>query len=149
MRLLRKIADIFNAAAKLEHSREEVALLQERCANTEKLLQESDGRAKERSELLYDLQRVSSSEHFRLHEAMRNLNIERMRNAGAFADRDVILDRAHQLQKRIGDLKKRLSKYESVEGMLFDEGPVIVSDTHPDSIASEGATRVEPLRKES
>ncbi len=149
MRLPRKIADILNASAELAHSREEVASLQERCVDLEKLLQESDARAKERSELLYDLQRVSSSEHFRLHESTRNLNIERMRNAGAFADRDVILDRAHQLQQRIGDLKKRLSKYESVEGMLFDEGPVIVSDTHPESIASEGATRVAPLRKES
>lgn len=75
--------------------------------------------------MLYELQQHYSTEHFGLQESMRNLKIERMRNAGVFADRDILIARAKKLQQRIEDLKGRLRKYESVEDQAFDQEPII------------------------
>lgn len=77
--------------------------------------------ARERSELLYELQRHYSAEHFDLQESMRNLKIERMRNAGIFADREIMLARARILRDRIDELKARLRKYEVVEECDCDQ----------------------------
>ncbi len=102
-----------------------IAELQTRCRDLEERLRRSDEQLKERSGLLYELQRHYSSEHFELQESMRNLNIERLRNAGAFADRDIILRRAKELQARIRELKMRLRNYEDVADLLFDEAPIV------------------------
>jgi hypothetical protein len=98
------------------------------CRDLEERLRWCDERLKERSGRLYEIERHYASEHFALQESMRNLNIERMRNAGAFADRDVILGRAKGLQSRIRELKTRLRKHEDVEDLLFDEAPIVVDD---------------------
>ena len=58
---------------------------------------------------------------------MRNLKIERLRNAGAFADRDIIFQRAKELQARIERLKGRLRKYENIEDLLFDSAPIVTT----------------------
>ncbi len=102
-----------------------IAKLQDRCRDLEERLRWSDDKLKERSGLLYELQRHYASEHFELHESMRNLNIERLRNAGAFADREIILRRAEELQARIRELKARLRNYEDVADLLFDEAPIV------------------------
>jgi hypothetical protein len=102
--------------------------LQRHCTDLEERLQALDEHAKETGGLLYELQRVYASEHFGLQESMRNLNIERMRNAGAFADREIVLERARLLQKRIAHMKSRLSRYEAVEAELFDEEPIVVEE---------------------
>jgi hypothetical protein len=100
--------------------------LEARCYDLKERLRCSEERLRERSEMLYELQQHYSSEHFSLHESMRNLNIERMRNAGMFADRDIILSRARLLQSRIMELKERLRKYESVEDQTFDQQPIVI-----------------------
>ncbi len=46
---------------------------------------------------------------------MRNLKIERMRNAGALADRDLLLSRVTVLQERVQELKRRLRGHEPVD----------------------------------
>jgi hypothetical protein len=99
-----------------------------RCHDLEERLRLSEARLRERSEMLYELQQHYSVEHFSLHESMRNLSIERMRNAGMFADRDIILSRARLLQSRIMELKERLRKYESVEDQIFDQQPIVIED---------------------
>lgn len=103
--------------------------LEARCRDLEERLRWSDEKLKERSGRLYDLERHYAVEHFQLQESMRNLNIERLRNAGAFADRDIILRRAKELQARIGELKARLRKHEHVEDLLFDEAPIVADST--------------------
>lgn len=97
-----------------------------RCQDLEERLRRSEERLRERSEMLYELQQHYSVEHFSLHESMRNLSIERMRNAGMFADRDIVLSRARLLQSRIVELKERLRKYESVEDQIFDQQPIVI-----------------------
>lgn len=99
--------------------------LESRCSRLQERLDASDASLKQRSELLYSLQQQYATEHFNLQESMRNLKIERMRNAGLFADRDIILQRAKGLQERILDLKRRLRQYEDVEDVLFDESPIV------------------------
>jgi transcription elongation GreA/GreB family factor len=59
---------------------------------------------------------------------MRNLKIERMRNAGANAARDVVLERYRQLQARIQELKRRLRQYEMVEDLREDTAPIVLDD---------------------
>jgi len=103
-----------------------IAELESRCKDLEERLRWCNERLKERSGRLYEIERHYASEHFALQESMRNLNIERMRNAGAFADRDVILGRAKALQSRIRELKARLCKYEAVEDLFFDEASIVV-----------------------
>lgn len=88
----------------------------------------STEKLQERSGRLYELERHYAAEHFELVESMRNLKIERLRNAGAFADRDIILRRAKDLQARIAELKERLGKYEQVEDRLFDRAPIVKDD---------------------
>ena len=87
-------------------------------------LAESEHRLRERSELLYDLQQHYSSEHFELQKCMRDLKIERMRNAGAYASLETTMERARALQSRIAVLKERLRRYESVEDEYFDREPI-------------------------
>ncbi|MFY9739888.1 MAG: hypothetical protein WAK11_12695 [Candidatus Cybelea sp.] len=99
-----------------------------RCHDLEERLRSSEERLRQRSEMLYELQKHYSVEHFSLHESMRNLGIERMRNAGMFADRDIVLSRAQLLQRRILELKERLRKYESVEDQIFDQQPIVIED---------------------
>jgi len=65
---------------------------------------------------------------------MRNLNIERMRNAGMFADRDIVLSRAKLLQRRIAELKERLGKYEPVDEQAFDRDPIVRENESQDGI---------------
>jgi chromosome segregation ATPase len=106
----------------------QIAELENRCRDLEERLRRSDDQLKKRSGRLYEIERHYASEHFQLQESMRNLNVERMRNAGAFADRDVILGRAKELQSRIRELKARLRKHEHVEDLLFDEAPIVADD---------------------
>lgn len=104
----------------------ELEALRERCADLESRLRQSEAQLRERTERLYALQQQYSSEHFSLHESARNLKIERMRNAGAYAATDVVLGRARALQHRIACLKERLRRYESVEDEEFDSGPLVI-----------------------
>lgn len=107
----------------------QISELESRCRDLEERLRLSDNRLKERSGRMYELERHYASEHFQFQESMRNLNIERLRNAGAFADREIILRRAKELQARIGELKARLRKHEHVEDLLFDEAPIVADNT--------------------
>jgi len=107
-------------------SLEYVTELEVRCHDLEERLRVSEKQLKERGELLYELQRQYASEHFDLQESMRNLKIERLRNAGLFGDRDIITHRAKDLQARIAALKERLRKYEVVEDAHFDEAPIVI-----------------------
>ncbi|HTU69973.1 MAG TPA: hypothetical protein VMF11_06595 [Candidatus Baltobacteraceae bacterium] len=91
-------------------------------------LHAAEQRLSERSERLYELQQHYSSEHFALQESMRNLKIERMRNAGAYAQLEWTMKRARALQSRIGDLKNRLRRYETVEDEEFDTAPILIED---------------------
>lgn len=116
------------AARTSGNANDEAALitkLQDRCRDLEERLHRSDEQLKKRSGRLYELERQYAVEHFELRESMRNLKIERLRNAGAFADRDIILRRAKELQTRIVELKKRLRSYEDVEDVHFDEAPIV------------------------
>jgi hypothetical protein len=104
--------------------------LRERCADLEERLRNSEASLRERSHAFYDLQQQYSKEHFELFESMRNLKIERMRNAGAYAGLDVVLGRAKGLQERIADLKARLRRYERVDDRHEDTA-VLVGDEPP------------------
>jgi len=101
--------------------------LARRCNELEERVRSLNETLKARSGRMYDLERQYASEHFELQESMRNLKIERMRNAGAFADREIILDRARLLQARIAELKVRLQKHEQVEDLLFDTEPIVTT----------------------
>lgn len=87
-------------------------------------LAESEARLRERSELLYEIQRQYSSEHFQLQQCMRDLRTEQLRNAGAYALLETTMSRARELQARIGWLKTRLRRHESVEDEYFDDAPI-------------------------
>jgi uncharacterized coiled-coil protein SlyX len=116
------------AATDLGPSADRIALVAElraRCEDLEKRLKWSDEKLRERNDVLYELQQQYSVEHFGLQDSMRNLKIERMRNAGMFADRDIVIARAKALQARIRELKERLAKYESVEDRPFDREPIV------------------------
>jgi chromosome segregation ATPase len=102
--------------------------LQRQCANLEERLHWCDQQLRQRTELLYELQRQYSTEHFNLYESMRNLKTERLRNAGAYESLDNILTRAKQLQERIAHLKARLQQYESVDDIYFDTEPIFIED---------------------
>lgn len=104
---------------------QQIAELEHRCRDLEHRLRWSDEKLQERSGRLYEIERHYASEHFELQESMRNLKIERLRNAGAFADRDIILQRAKELQARIVQLKERLRRYENVEDAFFDSAPIV------------------------
>jgi chromosome segregation ATPase len=105
-----------------------IAELQNRCRDLEERLRWASEKLRERSERLYDLERQYATEHFELAESMRKLKIERLRNAGALADRDLILQRAKDLQLRIAQLKGRLRNYEEVDDLLFDRAPIVAED---------------------
>jgi chromosome segregation ATPase len=103
----------------------QLSQIQERCRDLEERLQCSDQKLKERSAMLYELQKHYATEHFGFQESARNLKVERLRNAGMFADRDIIVARAKHLQQRIGELKERLARYEPVEDRPFDSNPIV------------------------
>ena len=103
----------------------EIDSLREAVRSLEDRLRDSETRLRERTEALYEMQRQYSSEHFELVESMRNLKIERMRNAGAYAAQDVLLERYRRLQARIEELKRRLRQYETVEDLNDDRAPAI------------------------
>ena len=107
-------------------SRDRIIELEARCVDLEERLRGSDSTLRERTQLLYDLKRQYATEHFTLYESVRDLNIERLRNAGAYTSRDTILKRARDLQARIGDLKQRLRVHESVDDLYFDQAPVVI-----------------------
>ncbi len=107
---------------------DQVAELQERCRDLEARLQWANEKLQERSGRLYEIERHYASEHFELQESMRKLKTERMRNAGAFAGREVILGRAKELQARIAELKTRLRQHETVEDLFFDDAAIVLDD---------------------
>lgn len=115
-------------SAKTNSDAGQITELENRCRDLEERLRCSTEKLKERSGRLYELERHYASEHFELAESMRNLKIERLRNAGSFADRDIILKRAKDLQARIAELKDRLRKYEDVEDQFFDRAPIVKDD---------------------
>jgi hypothetical protein len=115
-------------SAKTNNDARQIAELENRCRDLEERLRWSSEKLKERSGRLYELERHYASEHFELQESMRNLKIERLRNAGALADRDIILQRAKELQVRIAELKARLRNYEEVEDLFFDRAPIVKND---------------------
>jgi chromosome segregation ATPase len=119
-----RIRRLFVASAAQDAKR--IAELEAECARLREHLHESDERGKARVEVFYELQRQYSTEHFELQESMRLLKTERMRNAGAYADREIVLRRAKDLQKRIRELKTRLTTYEAVDDMYFDGAPIVV-----------------------
>ena len=104
--------------------------LRTRLVELEERLRSSEATVRERSEALYDLQRQYSTEHFEYTESMRNLNIERMRNAGAYAAKDVMLSRYRSLQARIAELKRRLRAYERVDDLREDDAPILIEEPH-------------------
>jgi chromosome segregation ATPase len=107
---------------------DQITELQQHCRDLEERLRWANDKLRERGSRLYELERHYASEHFELQESMRKLKTERMRNAGAFADRDIILARAKELQARIAELKTRLRKYEAVDDLLFDETPIVADE---------------------
>lgn len=109
-----------------ESSKRQVVAPDEQSAEIVKRLHAAEQRLIERGELLYELQQHYSSEHFALQESMRNLRIERMRNAGAYAQLESTMVRARALQSRIADLKNRLSRYEAIEDEEFDAAPILI-----------------------
>ncbi|HEY1681056.1 MAG TPA: hypothetical protein VGF98_05425 [Candidatus Tumulicola sp.] len=110
---------------------ESIAALEVECAGLRERLSESERRGRDRSERLYELQRLYSAEHFEYQEASRNLNIERLRNAGMFGDRDILISRSKELQRRIRYLKERLRKYEEVVDIHEDEAPIVIESEAP------------------
>jgi hypothetical protein len=103
-------------------------VLRARIAELEEQLRSSQATVRERSEALYTLQRQYSSEHFEYAESMRNLNIERMRNAGAYAAQDIVLSRYQSLQARIAELKARLRAHEHVDDLYEDDAPIVLDE---------------------
>jgi hypothetical protein len=115
-------------SAKANSDAQRITELENRCRDLEERLRWSTEKLQERSGRLYELERHYASEHFELQESMRNLKLERLRNAGAFADREIILQRAKDLQARIAELKARLRTYEEVEDLFFDGAPIVAED---------------------
>jgi hypothetical protein len=115
-----------SSAAAPASPQEEPAQLRERCRELQERNRWLDEQLKARSERLYELERHYSSEHFKLAESMRNERTERMRSAGASADRDIVLGRYRALQERIAALKARLRAYEEVEDAHFDDAPIVI-----------------------
>jgi hypothetical protein len=63
---------------------------------------------------------------------MRDLKIERMRNAGAFGALSTTMERARVLQARIAKLKDRLRQHELVEDEHFDTEPIRIEQPRID-----------------
>ena len=116
-----------------------LAALEGECEELRHRVSEADERGRARSELFMSLQSQYSVEHFELQESMRNLKIERMRNAGMFADRDIVLRRAKALQARIRSLKERLRRHETVEDEHFDDAPIVIENKGTDQGAGPGS----------
>ena len=113
------------AANDAEALQRESAALAARLAESERLLHE-------RSAALYELQQHYASEHFELQRCMRDLKIERLRNAGAFGALTTTMERARALQARIAKLKDRLKQYEAVENEHFDTEPIQIEKPEAD-----------------
>ena len=97
------------------------AELEERLDDLKRRLGETDRHLRDAGDTLYRLQQRYSSEHFDFQETMRNLKIERMRNAGIRAARDVVLRRCGALAQRAAGLKARLRRYEDVSSEEIDD----------------------------
>ncbi|MHB8141148.1 MAG: hypothetical protein ACYDHD_07870 [Vulcanimicrobiaceae bacterium] len=98
-----------------------------RCPQLEAGITELEGRlaqetelSRKRGELLYDLQRQYSSEHFDLARFMRDLNTEHLRNAGMVAQSEAAATQRRLLIRRIHELKARLALHEPVEEVWYD-----------------------------
>ena|SRR5579863_5855501 len=107
---------------------EDPQALRARIAELEERLRSSEATVRERSETLYTLRRQYSTEHFGYAESVRNLNIERMRNAGAYAAQDIMLSRYQSLQARIAELKRRLRTHEHVDDLYEDDAPIVLDE---------------------
>jgi hypothetical protein len=107
--------------------------LQRECSDLATRLAEKEGLLRERGEALYALQQHYASEHFELQRCMRDLKIERMRNAGAFGALSTTMERARALQARIGKLKDRLRQFEPVEDEHFDTEPIRIQEPKADA----------------
>ena len=107
----------------------ELTASQAECADLKHHLEESEKRLRERTELLYDLQRQYASEHFSYQEMMRDIKTERMRLAGATADREIMTSRFEQVKSRIAFLLERIRHYEPCEDEWIGTSPVV--HTHP------------------
>lgn len=118
----------FRARERAVCADDDPSALHAQIADLDGRLRLSEAAVRERSESLYALQRQYASEHFEYAESMRNLNIERMRNAGAYAARDIMLSRYRSLQARIAELKRRLRTHELVEDMHEDDAPIVVEE---------------------
>lgn len=99
----------------------------------EQMLKEADHNLRETGDVFYSLQQRYSSEHFDLQEAMRNLKIERLRNAGIQAAQDIVLHRYGLLRERVSDLKVRLRNYEDVVDEEIDEATISADAIPPES----------------
>jgi hypothetical protein len=106
--------------------------LQRECADLATRLAEKEGLLRQRGEALYELQQHYASEHFELQRCMRDLKIERMRNAGAFGALSTTMERARVLQARIAKLKDRLRQHELVEDEHFDTEPIRIEQPRID-----------------
>ena len=106
-----------------------VAALEIECKQLREQLTQSELTLRERTERLYATQQEHSTEHYGLAESTRLLKIERLRNAGAYAQRDVILERARSIQERIRFLKDHLRLYEPVDDLYFDDAEIIHEDS--------------------
>lgn len=95
--------------------------LERRCLELEQALKAADHDLREKGDLLYGLQQRYSSEHFDLQETMRNLKIERLRNAGIRSAQDIVLQRYAMLRERVAHLKTRLRCYEQVTDEDIDD----------------------------
>lgn len=110
-------------------SASEAPPLHEEMRALEERLRACESQLRERTEALYAMQRQYSAEHFELAESMRNLKIERMRNAGAYAAQDVVLERYRRLQARTEELKRRLRQYETVHDLHEDSAPIVIEES--------------------
>jgi chromosome segregation ATPase len=113
----------------LEEARKELQRIEAERNDLRRRLNESERALRERSEALYEVQRHYSTEHFELQQSMRELDTERLRNAGAYGMLRITLERARALQRRIAALKERLCEYESVDDEHFDTAPILDEGT--------------------
>jgi hypothetical protein len=102
----------------------ELAACRAESTDLKRRLEASESQLKERSGLLYDVQRQYASEHFSYQEVMRDLKTERMRLVGVSADRDVMMSRFVQMKARIAFLLQRLRTYEPCADEWIDTSPV-------------------------
>jgi hypothetical protein len=121
----------FGAQEKAVATDEDPQLLRSRIAELEERLRWSQATVRERGEALHALLRQYFSEHADYAESMRDLNIERMRNAGAYAAQDIVISRYQPLQARIAELRVRLRAHEHVDNLHEDDAPIVLDEPKP------------------